>query len=181
MARVPVRRNDDGSIWLSYDFWEIVDGVPVRFMFSESDERLVCTRLEIGAPFDDPEEKGLDPRPVTTELLRRIPVARMIDARLLKLVRDVRRLGPPISDLDQATSDFADRAEVSAKSAKSAKRPGAPLRYGDDHYEKVMRVYEGHGGSAKRQAVAKAFYLSPSTASKHIAEAKRRRKERERG
>jgi hypothetical protein len=178
MARILVRRNDDGSICLSYDFWEMVEGVPVRFMFSESGERLVCTRLEIGAPFDDPEQKGLDPHAVTTELLRKIPVARMIDARLLKLVRDVRRLGPPTSDVDEGMSDFADRAEVSAKPAK---RPGAPLRYGDDHYEEVMGVYEGHGGRAKRQAVAKAFYLSPSTASKHIAEAKRRRKERDRG
>ena len=59
-------------------------------------------------------------------------------------------------------------------SAPSSRRPGRPPTYTDDHWSEVAGVYQGHGGRARRKAVAERFGITLKKADNWIAEARRR-------
>ncbi len=184
MKRVPLKQNLDGSIRVAYDFHKVVDGIPVRFVFGESEHgQFILFRLEIGPTLED-ETQHPDVKPVTTQTLRAIPVASLVEAHLLQLARGLRegRFGPHavevLSDgsrriaqtaMRDAELDFADTADASAPRSR---RPGRPPRYADAHWRTVADVYKAHGGRAPRKAVAEHFGIDVVKASKWIRKAR---------
>ena len=167
--------NAHGAIAVEYDFTEDVDGVPVRFLFGEGEGgQLVCFRIEIGASLD-PRPGGLTldnidalrVQPVTTQTLRRIPVASMIEAHLLKLhqrIRDGEYLPHARETLEDRSTRIPDsdlrrlELEIGARAKRSApsyRRPGRPQKYSREHYEEVARVYRAHSGGRSPQRLSR--------------------------
>jgi len=183
VKRFPLQLNLDGSVRVAYDFYKVVDGIPVRFVFGESEHgQFILFRLEIG-PNED-ETQHPDVKPVTTQTLRAIPVATLVEDHLLQLARGLRegRFGPHavevLSDgsrriaqtaMRDAELDFADSADASAPRSR---RPGRPPRYAHAHWQTVADVYKAHGGRAPRKAVAEHFGIDVVKASKWIGKAR---------
>lgn len=160
----------------------VLDEVPVRFLLAEGpDRKLVCFRIEIGPTEQPTRLVGNDEvainwptplKPITTQTLRKIPVASLIQSYLLALakrIRDTPLAANPDSSIGQLEQEYRRRAE---RSAPSSRRPGRPPRYGSEHWQEVADVYRRHGGRAARKAVAEHFDVPLSTASNWIATAR---------
>jgi hypothetical protein len=142
----------------------------VELRFAELDGRLACVSLEIGAQVVSDElvlEEGEELEQLTTARLRQVRLTSFIDSYLLALAS----MADEHADRNPTIPPSADAVLMSASRPK---RPGRPPLYTNEHYRNVLNTYNNFGGRAKRQAVAEAFKLPASTASKHIAEAKRR-------
>lgn len=181
---IPVRRDSNGSIYLSYDHHTVVEGVPVRLCFAEALEgRIVLTRVEVGHDFEDTEVA--DPLPVTTKLWRAISIGRLTQEAVLKLIEDTHvatdqaetweAVGVEHSHVAPLRAQ-ADAVRAAAESSLE-RRPGRPPLYDDDHWAAVLRVYRS-GARWPRKAVMEAFNLSASAASKQIEKAKRWERDR---
>jgi hypothetical protein len=183
-AAMAARRHDDGRLhaW-SHEFTDHrkLEGVVgfvlavdrqlprIVLRFAEVDGRMICANIEIGVDLDNPDE--LDPEPITTELLRRIPLAYLINQTLQKAVRSY--------EAASNWESFGPVARARLPAAKAAiekpKRPGRPPEYGDDHYAEVAAVYRAHsGGHSPTKAVMEHFGVSKSAAAKWVAEARKR-------
>jgi hypothetical protein len=164
----------------------VIDDVPVRFLFGETaDGQLICFRVEVGP---DPDILGepltletmrrFHVKRITTQTLRKIPVASLIEAHFQKLAPAIRRgerltrADVPETSVRRLEMELARKAE---QSAPSSRRPGRPRAYTNDHWRNVADVYQGHGGRARRKAVAEHFGIKLKKADNWIAEARRKR------
>jgi hypothetical protein len=138
--------------------------------FAEVDGRMACVNVEIGADFEGKE--GLDPLPVTTEVLRRIPLARLVQESLWKAVRQYDAVASGAFSPSLAEHAKA-RLPAARASTERPKRPGRPRIYDEKHYEEVASVYRQHsGGRAPTKAVTEHFRVTKSTAAKWVARAR---------
>jgi transposase len=188
----PVSEFEPGGMWPR-----------VVLRFAEVDGRAMLVNVEIGARYYDNEEgTGVDfeqelgapePVPVTTSVLRSIPLARLTEQALWEFARTygAAASGAPEGEFEReyakafspefakATGEeqrrrfFEDRA-AAARAATAAKRgPGRPRLYDDEHFAEVARVYREHsGGPAPTKAVAESFQTSKATAAKWVARAR---------
>ncbi len=160
-----------------------------------------------------------EPRVLTSDLLRRLPVQRLVtqalaDARLIaeEAQRPLPRLGGPLPvvesrvEFDESTGRYVDRSTTAAgprvavldeefhanrerfwqeqreRAARMqelirATGEGNGRRWGREHYEQVLEVYEEAQifRQSTTRAVAEAFDLTDATALKHIERAKKLR------
>jgi hypothetical protein len=136
--------------------------------FAEVDGRMVCVNIEIGADFDRDDE--LDPEPITTEILRRIPLARLIEETLGQAVRGYEAA----SEWEGGIAERAkERLPAVRAGSEGRKRPGRPRLYGDEHFAEVANIYRSHsGGRSPTKAVEDHFKVNKSTAAKWVARAR---------
>lgn len=111
-------------------------------------------------------------RALTTSDLRRLRLAEMI-AGGRKGHREV-DVTAFVDHLRE--SGIITRAEPPPAGPSAGSQGGRPILYGDDHYEEVAQVYRRAfaEGQPPRRAVAEWFNVSPSAASKWVAEARKR-------
>jgi hypothetical protein len=182
----PVLPDARGHVAIADEFETVIDDVPVRFLFADGqDDQLVCFRIEVGP---DPDILGGDPltlesmhrfrvKPITTQTLRKIPVASLIETHLWTIRRSIDRgerltsADDPENSMRRLEMELAHKAE---RSAPSSRRPGRPATYTEDHWREVADVYRGHGGRARRKAVAEHFSIPLKKADNWIAEARRK-------
>ena len=164
----------------------------MRFVFGEGlHGAFVCFRIEIGpspesagtltfGPTSEATVKSFDKfrvKPITTQTLRKIPVASLIEAHLWTLASSIRqgkrltRADVPETSIRRLELELGRKAE---KSAPSSRRPGRPPKYSPQHWQEVADVYLAHGGRAPRKAVAEHFDIALKKADKWIAEARRK-------
>lgn len=137
--------------------------------FAEIEGRMVCVNIEIGASFDNPAEP--EPEPITTDVLRRIPLARLIEETLWQAVRTY----TVASNWEGAGEIARKRLPAAELATQRPKRPGRPPLYDDKHFKEVARIYREHsGGHAPTKAVATHFNTTKSNAAKWVSEARRR-------
>ena len=145
---------------------------------------MICFRIEVGP---NPDILG-EPltlktigkfrvKPITTQTLRKIPVASLIESHFHTLAGSIARgerltrADVPETSIRRLEMELARKAE---QSAPSSRRPGRPPTYTDDHWKNVADVYQGHGGRARRKAVAEHFGITLKKADNWIAEARRK-------
>jgi hypothetical protein len=184
------KRHADGRLELVFE-QEIPGPTRLVLRFAEIDGAIACVNIEIGSDFTNETEP--EPKPITTALVRSIPIARVIEQSLWATIRSLQEGGAAPVDrrsvdviLADETLDtepmkygistqYADAlaAKVGAGIEQAKQRPGRPPQYDDEHFAEVARVYHEHsGGRAPRKAVAKRFDISDSTAAKWIARAR---------
>ena len=116
-------------------------------------------------------------KPITTQMLRKIPVASLIESHFMTLASSIgrgerlTRADDPENPIRRLEMELARKAETSAPSSR---RPGRPATYTEDHWREVAAVYRGHGGRARRKAVAEHFSIPLKKADNWIAEARRK-------
>jgi len=143
----------------------------VTLDFAEVGGRLECVRFEIGADVDEPN--GPDPAPLTASVLRGVPLRELIDQTLFERTKDLRRWAREAGPTGHEARNLRDR--VAAAEASLGRAPGRPPMYSDEHFKLVADAYTRAWkiSPKPRQAVAAHWHVSPSTAAKWVARARK--------
>lgn len=170
MGRQKVARHKDGR--LLELFWSApeIREPRVTLHFAEVDGRAICARVEIGADFDHPGEAM--PVPITTAVLRQIPLSTLIEKAVMEMVGTFET----VAELEWPTSPTAKkRLPVAQRAAHKPLRPGRPTLYDRSHYKRVAGIYNAAvraGSRAPTKAVAESERVSKSAAAKWVARAR---------
>lgn len=169
----PVTELEPGGVWPR-----------VVLRFAEIDGRAVLVNIEIGARFYADEE-GVDfeqelgapePVPITTAVLRSIPLGRLTEKALWEAASMYEKYASGAAGVelgDEGRRFAEERAAAARAGAAKKRRPGRPRLYDDEHFARVARVYREHsGGRAPTKAVAESFQTSKATAAKWVARAR---------
>lgn len=124
--------------------WRDHEGLPweVSLRFASIDGKVQCAGMAVY-----PLEGS---RPLTTTLVRSLPVGRLIGEALQDPPLDLARLGgaPPFSALVALAEENRSRVlPKSALSAPSTPRRGRPRKYGPEHHARVAQIYLDATGS----------------------------------
>lgn len=143
----------------------------VTLDFAEVGGRLECVRFEIGADVDEPNAP--DPAPLTASVLRGVPLGELIDQTLFEHTKRLRRWAREAGPTGREARHLRDR--VAAAEGSLGRAPGRPPEYSDDHFKLVADAYTRAWkiNRPPRQAVATQWQVSPSTAAKWVARARK--------
>jgi hypothetical protein len=168
------RRDPDGTLHQTHEGGRVDVWPEVRLRFAEVDGRLVLATVEIGARFDDPDAP--DPEPIRTSHLRKLPLARLVEAQL----RTRESYADALETLRQdpkMTETYRRRAakmrtQVAATRTQARKRGRRPL-YSREHFERVAKIYGvAYETGAPTREVAEVMGVARSTANKWVARAR---------
>lgn len=143
----------------------------VTLDFAEVGGRLECVRFEIGADVDEPNAPV--PAPLTASVLRGVPLRELIDQTLFEQTKNLRRWAREAGPTGRDARALRDR--VAAAEGSLGRAPGRPPEYSDDHFKLVADAYTRAWkiNRPPRQAVATQWQVSPSTAAKWVARARK--------
>jgi hypothetical protein len=148
----------------------------VTLYFADIGGRLECVRFEMGADLD--AVNGPDPNPVTATTLRAVPLRELIDTAVFEQTKALGRWAREVGPTDRVRNDLLQQVATAEASLGQAPRraPGRPPEYSELHFLRVANAYTKacmSGGRRPRKAVADLWHVSPSTAAKWVARARR--------
>jgi hypothetical protein len=146
------------------------EGPRIELEFAEVDGRFVCARVVIGVDFENAEEP--DPVPITTGVLRAIPLSTLIENAVQKSID----LFEMVDRQNWNTAPTArKRLPAARRATERPKRTGRPTLYDRKHYKRVAAIYDAAvraGSRAPTKAVAENYRVSKSAAAKWVARAR---------
>lgn len=147
--------------------WYDSDETPweVSLRFATIEGKVVCVGFAIVA-------EG-EPRPVTAQLVRSVPVGGLIRDALDEFPLEFSEIGdpPPLAMLVSIAEASIERNQPTSTGTPSKRGPGRPRKYGPEHYAEVARVYL-ESKSAPTSRVAKHFQVPKGRAANWVRAAR---------
>lgn len=137
----------------------------VSLRFAMVGGKVRCTGFTLGSTSDE--------KPVTTTILRSVPVGRLIDDVLRDPPRELYRLAdlPPFNTLQRLAEVNLSLLKPREDALEPSLPRGRPRKYGADHYAEVARVYLG-ATRRPTATVAAHFDVSPTSAANWVRTAR---------